>query len=69
MFYYWDMDNSVMRISRKVLADKTGMHKSIISRFLTGKRIPDFKQAKLMADALEMSLDELYATLYPSSDK
>ena len=51
-------------INRSDLARRTGINVSTISRIINGKRVPDFKQAKKIADALEMPLDTLYKVLY-----
>lgn len=58
------MNEELTRINRTLLAEMTGMHVSVISRFLTGQRVPDFHQARKMADALGVPLDELYRLLY-----
>jgi transcriptional regulator with XRE-family HTH domain len=55
------------QINRSDIARKTGLHLSAISRFLSGDRIPNFKQAKMVADAMGVSLDELYRILYSDS--
>ena len=51
-------------INRSDLARRTGINVSTISRIINGKRVPDFHQAKKIADALEMPLDVLYRVLY-----
>ena len=52
------------QLNRSEIARKTGLHLSAISRFLSGDRVPNFKQAKVVADAMGVSLDDLYQLLY-----
>ena len=58
------MDESITRISRAEVARRTDMDIATISRFLTGKRVPDAHQLRKMAAAMGMSMDELYKMLY-----
>ena len=58
------MNETMVRISRTEVAKKTGMDVSMVSRFLNGRRVPNAHQLKKMAEALGMSLDELYQMLY-----
>lgn len=52
-----------VRKSKKVtqveLAEKTGIFQQAISRYESGGKIPQIDTAKILADALGVSLDEL----------
>lgn len=52
-----------MRVSKKItqqeLSDKTGIHQQQISRYERSISVPTLEVAKKIADALNVSLDEL----------
>lgn len=47
------------KITQKALAEKTGYHVNIISRWETGLQIPNLRSAIDIADALGVTIDEL----------
>ena len=49
------------------LARKSGLSEAIISEYLNGKKEPRGKQSALIADALQISLDDLWETEYSKS--
>lgn len=63
--YTLTMDSTVVtnRINRTEIAKRTGMDVTVISRFFNRRRTPDLEQAKKIADAMSVSLDELYRIL------
>ena len=52
------------KITQKALAEKTGYHVNIISRWETGLEIPNLRAAIAVADALEVSIDELVGRVF-----
>lgn len=47
-------------ISISSIASAAGVDKSHVSMILSGKRMPSFPVAKRMAEAMGMTMDELY---------
>ncbi len=61
------MDKTVVikeHINYTEVSRRTGIDVSVISKIFNRKRVPNFQQAKKMADAMGVSLDELYRILY-----
>ncbi len=47
------------KLSQEELAGKIGVSRQTLSKWETGESLPDIEKAKLLADFLEVSLDEL----------
>ena len=50
---------TLRRLSQLELANRSGLHQTIISHFETGKRSPSFENLVKLANALECASDEL----------
>ena len=46
-------------LSQEALAEKVGVTRQTVSKWETGESLPDLEKAALLAEALEVSLDEL----------
>lgn len=46
-------------LSQEELADKIGVSRQTLSKYETGESLPDIEKCKALADAFEVSLDEL----------
>lgn len=55
----------VRNINRTRLATECGWSRTYISRILQGKRCPSLRRARIIADNLNISLDNLYYLLSP----
>lgn len=45
--------------SQEELADKIGVSRQTLSKYETGESLPDIEKCKIMADVLDVSLDDL----------
>lgn len=60
---------SLRKLSQSELAEKTGLQPSAVSHFETGRRSPSFDNLRLLADALEVSIDFLLGRAEEPNDK
>lgn len=49
----------VNKLTQKELAEKVGLSRKTIVRYETGKTVPSILEAYKLADALEVSIDDL----------
>ncbi|MBE6876358.1 MAG: helix-turn-helix domain-containing protein [Ruminococcus sp.] len=47
------------KLSQEELAEKVGVSRQTLSKWETGESLPDIEKAKILADFLEVSLDDL----------
>ena len=47
------------KLSQEELAEKAGVSRQTLSKWETGESLPDIEKAKILADFLEVSLDDL----------
>ena len=47
------------RISRRVLSELCGLSKNMVARYERGERLPNIKEAALLADFFDVTLDDL----------
>ena len=53
------MLRKLKKLSQEELAEKVGISRQTLSKWETGESLPDIEKAKILADLLEVSLDDL----------